>query len=121
MSASLRAFMVVLSDVTLYVLIACVTSFAVDTWFARKSNGRPLLRFSDMMAGLAIFFGWFGLVYLDRRFDVVSWVDLVKWMGYEWYWPFRLLLIIVVTRMWWTLRRTALLALIARLWSSIRR
>jgi len=120
-SAGVRAFMVVLSDVTLYVLIACVAGFAVDTWFARKSNGRALLRFSEMMAGLTIFFGWFALVYLDRRFDVFPWADLFRAMGYEWYWPFRLLLIIVVTRMWWALRRTAALALLARLWSSMRR
>ena len=105
MSPTARVFMVALSDVALVVLILCIIGFALDAMRARNRNGPAIRRFAEFSLALAIFFGWFSLVYFDRRFNVFPWADLVQAMGYEWYWPFRLLLIVTLTRLWWALRR----------------
>lgn len=93
-----------LSDLTLGILILCFIGFAADTWSAARVNGKAIVAFSHFMIALAIFFSWFALVYLDRRFNVWPWGDLQAAMGYRWYWPFRLLLIIFAARLWLALR-----------------
>lgn len=92
-----------LSDVTLYILINLYIGFAIHAWRARSRNGPGIRAFSIHCAAQAIFFGWFGLVYLDRRFNIIPQYDLFSIMGYEWYWPFRLMLILAVTNLWWVM------------------
>lgn len=101
----MTAFLVALSDIALVLLIACFVAFAWDAKRARNRNGVAIRRFSEFALSLAIFFGWFALVYFDRRFNVWPWADLVKVMGYEWYWPLRLMLVVTLTRLWWAMRR----------------
>lgn len=95
-----------MSDVSLVLLVACVIGFAIDAWKRRDHGGDALRRFAYFCMGMAVFFGWFALVYLDRRCpSCIPAVDLVQLMGYEWYWPFRLMLLITLWRLWRALRQ----------------
>lgn len=104
-------FMVTLSDVTIVVLVACLVAFALDARRARHRNGPAIRRFFDLAIALVIFFTSFAFMYVDKRFELVpaTWKAYpylpTRYMGYEWYWTFRLMLLVAVTRLWWALRR----------------
>lgn len=87
---------VLLSDIGLYMLMACFTVLGIKARLIR--NGALSRRTSEFILSLAFFFDWFGLVYIDRRYDIIPWADLHGWMGFEWYWPWRFLLVITFIR-----------------------
>lgn len=104
MNEGLRQFMVSTSDASLILLMLCLAGFTLDSWRARQKNGRVVRRFSEFSLAMFIFFGWFSLVYWDRRYDLVPGLDLFSMMTAEYYWPFRLMLAIAMARLWWTMR-----------------
>jgi hypothetical protein len=102
----MQRFNVVMSDLVLILLVGCMIGFALAAWRARRRNGPVLRRFAEFSVALALFFVWFTVVYWDRRWNVWPWADLQAAMAFEWYWPFRLMLLIAFARLWWALRGT---------------
>lgn len=104
MSPGLRSFMVGTSDASLIILMVCLIGFCIDSVKARHRNGLVVRRFADFSVAMVIFFGWFTIVYWDRRYDIWPYHDLGAVMSAEWYWPFRLMLAVAMARLWWAIR-----------------
>jgi hypothetical protein len=78
-------------------------------WRLRRTPAGPDARarvraFMFFMLAICLFFTWFTIVYWDRRFDIWPGVDLMKVMGFQWYWLPRLILGIGVVQFWRVLR-----------------
>lgn len=106
MTPELQAILVLLSDVSLVLMVASINVLAVYGWLARRRNGPVLLRLSEFLVVLAMFFDWFTVVYWDRRWDVWPWANLIEVMGFEWYWIPRVTLFTATAALLWALMET---------------
>lgn len=94
---TLKALGLILSDVALAIMMICFSWVALVAWKVRRNDGIAASRYFQMMLGEWFFFVVFTIVYLDRRFNLVPGMDL---LGYEWYWIFRLIVVVVIVRFW---------------------
>jgi hypothetical protein len=99
-----RQFMISTSDAALLLLMMCLLGFTIDSWRARWADGLVVRRFSEFSLAMLIFFGWFSLVYWDRRYNIVPGIDLADLMTAEYYWPLRIMLALTMWRLWWVMK-----------------
>lgn len=95
--------MVWLSDAMLVLLALGQNLFLVFCWRARSRNGSVLRGMFIRELGWTLFIDFFTVVYWDRRWDVVPWVNLHEWLGFEWYWLPRLIVVVTMGRLFWVL------------------
>lgn len=105
MVPSVRSLMFWLSDVSLVLMVVGVNMLCIYTWVARNRDGRVLQRLSDFFLALTLFFNWYGIVYIDRRWDIWPSHDLRVVMDFEWYWVPHLTLLLTTVSLLWVLIR----------------
>lgn len=106
MTPEIREAMVVLSDVSFVLLAAGLNVLAAYAWAARHRNGDVLRRLAEFLLAIAVVYDYLGLIYMDRRWDVLANVDAQILTNLEWAWVPRLFMLGATARLLWTLMTT---------------
>lgn len=106
MSPHTEAVMVLWGDISLVIVIAAYLGFAIHmARVSMRSRDIKVMLFALDRAALAIFFTWFAIVYVDRRWPELIPGNLVQMMGFVWYGPLRTMLVSTIVPLWWVLWR----------------